>query len=45
MTAQGLAGAPGWLTTEELLAPSGRLSSRDRARVYREQTEETVAEG
>jgi hypothetical protein len=41
----GLAEAPGWLTTEELLAPSGGLSRRERARVYREETEEAVRSG
>ena len=41
----GLAEAPGWLTTEELLAPSGGKSSRARARVYREEVEAAVRSG
>ena len=41
----GLAEAPGWLTTEELLSPSGGLSRRARARVYREETEAAVRSG
>jgi len=41
----GLAEAPGWLTTEELSAPSGRLSRQKRTQVYREETEAAVRSG